>query len=391
MRQFLLTFMLLASVSLHASSLIATNDYRLPADQVVEQELWLNAQNITIDGVVSNDFFFLGNDIILNGRMEDEVWGLANNSVNLNGTFKDDVRLFAKKSLVINGPVTDDVMAMADTILIDTNAVITGSATLKARTIVIRGEVKGNVRVRALEAVTLRAKIGKDVLIDAPEILLLPGTYITGNVTYASRSELVPVDGVHIGGEIKKTKKVEPIYAGALKAASFWFVIMLFATTFLAGLLFVRMFPAFSQAGPIIIRNYRGATMLSGGISLIFITASIFLAMFSVIGLPFSVLLCAMLMLLVTFGKALVGYTIGLAVLRLPSEQKVPLFSQIAALFIGTSIIFLASTLPFMIGPAISMIVNFLGAGTLLVMIKQSQTGNGELVPTPPEAPDTIA
>jgi hypothetical protein len=386
---FLFIPILLSSFPAQAMSLVSTNAYRLPADEVVEHELWLNAQEITVDGIVSNDFFFLGNDITINGQMHDEVWGLSNNSFYLNGECKDDLRVFAKKSLVINGPVQDDIMAMADTILIDTNAIISGSITLKGRTIVIKGQIKGEVRASANEALTLHTEIGKNAVLDAPEILLIPGTRIEGDLIYSSGAELAPVDGVHIGGQVKKTKQVDPIYEGTLRKMAFLVKVLVFGTTFFAGIVFLRVFPAFSQAGPIIIRSYRGPSMLSGGLSLIFITASIFLAMASVVGIPFSLLLAAILMLLITFGKVLVGYTIGLAVMRLQNQEIVPFLSQISALFLGTGIIFLASTVPLMIGPAISMIVNFLGAGTLLIMIKQSQTGSGVLIPTAPSVSGT--
>ena len=179
---FLFIPILLSCVSAQATNLVTTNVYRLPADEVLENELWLNAQEIIVDGIVSNDFFFLGNDITINGLVHDEVWGLANNSFYLNGECRDDLRLFAKRSLVINGPVQDDVMAMADTILIDTNAIISGSVTLKGRTIVIKGQVKGEVRASANEALTLHAEIGKNVVLDAPEILLIPGTRVGGDL-----------------------------------------------------------------------------------------------------------------------------------------------------------------------------------------------------------------
>ena len=99
-------------------------------------------------------------------------------------------------------------------------------------------------------------------------------------------------------------------------------------------------------------------------------------------------LLTATLMLLVTSGKIVVAFAVGQWILK-QKGKRVNSVMQTFSLFVGLLFVYLATMLPF-VGGFIWFVVSFLGVGTILLMMINSQR---ELEPseTPPPAEDPFS
>jgi len=64
----------------------------IEADEVIEDDLYVGAEEFTLEGTIKGDLFVVGNVVIINGTVEGDLFAGAN-SVIINGTVMDDVRI----------------------------------------------------------------------------------------------------------------------------------------------------------------------------------------------------------------------------------------------------------------------------------------------------------
>ncbi|NOH03260.1 MAG: hypothetical protein HND47_15515 [Chloroflexi bacterium] len=64
----------------------------IEADEVIDDDLYVSANEFTLEGTVKGDLFVAGNVITINGTVEGDLFA-GGNSVIINGTVMDDVRI----------------------------------------------------------------------------------------------------------------------------------------------------------------------------------------------------------------------------------------------------------------------------------------------------------
>jgi cytoskeletal protein CcmA (bactofilin family) len=116
----------------------------ISAGEVIEDDLYLSANYITIDGTVKGDVYAVGNSITINGVIDGDLVAAARD-ITINGQVTDDVR-FAAYALKL-GPqaqIGDDVIAAGYSLEVSQGAAIDGALVLAAYQGLINGRVAGN-------------------------------------------------------------------------------------------------------------------------------------------------------------------------------------------------------------------------------------------------------
>ena len=132
------------------------------ADEVIEDDLYLSANIITIDGVVKGDVVAFGNSITVNGTIEGDLIA-AGRDVTINGEVTDDVR-FAAYALKL-GPkarVGDDLVSAAFSLVTSEGSQVNGALVVAAYQALLDGQVAQQAKL-ALGALQLNGSIGGDV------------------------------------------------------------------------------------------------------------------------------------------------------------------------------------------------------------------------------------
>jgi len=362
--------------------------FTLPSEESIDEELWINADDIDIQGTVNDDLFFFGNMVELGGTFTDDVWGMAKRAVKITGQMDQDLRIYGQKTIQLNGTVTEDLMAFGDTVQLDTNAVVKGSAIIRGRVVVITGQHEGDLRISAAESVSINGKIDGDVFLEGNGISVEPGTEITGNLSYNAPRELILKNGVVLNGELIRSKNIDPAYERSVKSAILGLQMLMFITTLVFGMIFLRLFPKGVHNAVNIAQNDRRPALLVGSATLLGLGLFAIVAFASVVGIPMGLLLTATLMLLVTSGKVVVAFTVGQWILK-QKGKRVNSVMQTFSLFVGLLFVYLATMLPF-VGGFIWFVVSFLGVGTILLMMINSQR-ELETSETPPPAEDPFS
>ena len=126
-------------------------------DEVIEDDLYVGAETLTVDGVIQGDLFTGAAVVTINGTVEGDLVTGAQ-SITINGTVEGDVIAFGQ-SVVINGTVGDDLRSGAAAIQLGKDAVI-----------------------------------GDDLLFGGASLELMPGAEIGGDLLFGGAQALVEGD-----------------------------------------------------------------------------------------------------------------------------------------------------------------------------------------------------
>lgn len=137
---------LVAAPSARAAEFIEGGDVVIGADEVIEDDLYVAAGNLVVDGTVLGDLVATGSTITVNGRVEGDV-------------------LAAGQSIRINGIVQDDVRAGGAVIELGENARIAGDAVLAGFSLnAFQGAQVGGDLVWGGGQALMAADVGDDLL-----------------------------------------------------------------------------------------------------------------------------------------------------------------------------------------------------------------------------------
>ena len=212
--------------------------------EVVDDDLYVAAETITIDGTVNGDLWVAGNTITVNGIVNGSVMA-AGNKVNINGDVTHAVRAVAE-TLNINGDVGGDVMAGCGRLNIASTGEIGGDLLFGADSVGIEGSIEGDIKGGGTE-VAIRDAVGGNVELEVESLMVLSTASIGGDLTYSSAEEADIQSGAQIAGATThNVPEVKEDGAGMFPFALFSGVLaklMGFLMAFVAGLILIFLAP----------------------------------------------------------------------------------------------------------------------------------------------------
>lgn len=188
--------------------------FRLPAGEVVHDDLYVGAREIYIDGIVEGDLVAAGGYIEVNGEVTQDAI-LAGGGIVINGRVGDDARI-AGGSVTIAGAVADDLFvagggpfwpgAPAVPFRIGTRVIVPGvqlasSATVGGDAYIVGGQgVLGGVfrsdLFAGMGSVILSGRVAGDARLYAQQVDVRDDARVAGTLRYASSQPAVIPPGV---------------------------------------------------------------------------------------------------------------------------------------------------------------------------------------------------
>jgi cytoskeletal protein CcmA (bactofilin family) len=182
-----------------AAVIAGTDVYRLPAGEVITDDLYIAASEIYIDGTVEGDLIAGGNTIVVNGTVTGDAL-LVGASIQLNGRVDGDMRA-AGAEIAVAGSIGEDLIAgggggtrfpiSAATQTLDPgirladSARVGGDALLGAGSGSVDGTIVGDLWL-GMGATTLAARVGGDAEIASETISVADTATISGALRYTS-------------------------------------------------------------------------------------------------------------------------------------------------------------------------------------------------------------
>lgn len=283
--KFLTVFALLSLLTLALAGSARAFDGRsgdtivIGADEVINDDLYVGAENFTLDGTVKGDVVAAGAVITINGTVEGDLIA-AGQAVVINGTVTDDARI-AGAALLLgrNASIGDDLVAAGASLETEEGSTVGGDLVVGSGQALLAGDVAGDV-LAGTAALELRGSFGGDVkaYVDVTEEtkssppinmymtnvpITIPSVQpgltvdedasIAGNLDYTSYKDLPIPTGV-VGGKVTRSapqvgEKVLEVPPTAAEKAASWSLDLLrrIVTLLLFGFLLAWLAPKFMQ------------------------------------------------------------------------------------------------------------------------------------------------
>lgn len=271
----------------------------ISASEVVNDDLYIAAETLVIDGTVKGDVVVFARTITINGTIEGDLIA-AGQDIIINGTVKDDIRM-AGAALLIGekASIGSDVIAAGASLETRSGSTVGQDVVLAGGQGLLAGDIARNLK-SASGSLEIRGKIGGDASIDVgteetsitipnssvtipnlkPGLTLGSNAKIDGKLDYTSSQKMNIPAGI-VGGKVSYSEPkvdeedivkqpptlTETLFNGALE------IIRTIASLILFGLLLLWLFPSVIKIST---ERIKAAPLPSLGWGIVYIAAFFF-------------------------------------------------------------------------------------------------------------------
>ncbi len=386
-----------------ATDFLSRGHYKLAPDQSLTNELWMKAQTISMAGTAQDDLFLLTEgstalttngipSLLLTGAMQADVWA-AGESILISGTVARHARLIGFNSVSVNGAVNRNLIAIGSTVAVGEKAEISGNALLAGRDVLVNGRIHGKTRIYGTQ-VTVSGQFDGDLTITAADITVRPGTHISGNLNYLMDKDLILDSKVVIDGKLIKITPLPADHPAPLSWKSLLPGVLwqagLFFGALLVGMTFVSFFPGVTAISTLKLSESFWRCTLLGFVAFCLIPMAAFFLVFTLVGLPLSIILILLYLVALYIGKIIAAIYLGQILLR--GRNSAPLGPILPQLLLGLLILYFGAALPFPVDILLWFAFTLVGFGGLVsaildrrvpVMVVGSPNPGGDPPPLP--------
>lgn len=317
-------FLLLPGMALAETVVRTGESVSISNDQVVENDFYVTAGNISMSGEVRQDMYAVGGSVTINGPVGVDFTALSG-TTQIHAPVSDDVRVIGGE-VVIADHVGGDVFVIGGLLKVLSSASISGDVYFYGGEADISGSVDGSI-MGAADSVRIDGAVGSGVdMIVGRGLTLGDRASVRGDVRYESPSELTRsqdavVDGSVVRNEVDKeteswTKELPLVSA----------FVLIFAA--LCAYLFFR-----ERLQSMVTEIYHnpGRSGLIGLLVLFLVPIAIILAFVTVLGALLGVVGLLLWLLLLSLAYVLTAVTVGALAFAL--VNKTPTVSLASVLF----------------------------------------------------------
>lgn len=411
----------------------AYGDYRtedkavVEANEVVDDDLYLFGDEITIDGEIKGDLVAFGRVIKMNGTVEGDFIA-AGQAIVISGTVKDDARLAAQVLQITEfGSIEDDLIAAAFSIELKDDSTVDGDLVVTGFQALLGGDVRGDVK-GGFSNCEIDGRVGGDVKLSIeasqgnaqsfsggsplpvemplipPGLTIRENAKIDGSLKYTSITDADIADAATIIGEIEHEKPEQRVAKGPTIVDRVMGVVGRFVTLLVVGLFLLLLAPSWADglatnltSRPLASFGFGTAGMCGFGLLLVLIVSGTiglailagFLKLSSLLAAIIVLGISIVLMLIVGFWfftSYLVYAVAGGVAGRWFFKIAVPPLaeSRYLAMIVGIGAIVLLTSIPY-IGTLIGWCVVLFGLGAFILRL--FKRGDSQAPPMSPEKP----
>jgi len=295
--------------------------------ETVDDDLYVGANTVIIDGTINGDLWAAGSTITVNGVVNGSVMA-AGRTVNINGDVGHAVRA-GGETIIINGDVSGDVMVGGGDVNVASTAKIGGDLLFGAGIARIDGLIEGDIKGGGSE-VTISNGVKGNIALKVESLTILPTANIQGDLTYG------------IGGKV----------TGFLMAL-------------IAGLVIILLAPRRLTSIAESIRSRPGASAGWGALILFVTPIAAIIVCITIIGIPMGLIALALWGIAIYLAQIPVGLFIGRWIIghfRGVEGKAI----MVGALALGLVILKLLRLIPYL-GFFIGLAVILFGLGAVVV------------------------
>lgn len=374
LKSFSLSLLLLLALFLYpttASAKVVSSEgpVTINADEVVDDDLFLAGETVTVEGTVNGDLYAAGGEVRVDGIVNGDVL-VAGGMIEVSGTIADDLRAAGGNLSISDAQIGDNASLFGGNVNVDANTTVGGSLSFGTGNLVSAAQVMRNV-IGGGGIVQINGFVARNIRVAAAELRFGPKAIVEGDVFYSTEEDLKLDKSATIAGQLRRimprVRKVSvtasrkfPAVARDLKLGfKFWS----YLASLLVGFVVVKLMGNHVEE---ITKRIKSNTWESLGWGFaIFFLAGPALLMLAItgIGIPLAVILGAFFILELYLAKIFVGIVLGEAVLDLFGKTKASVYALLA---VGLAAYYLLSSVRF-IGGLVTLATVFFAFGAIFI------------------------
>jgi cytoskeletal protein CcmA (bactofilin family) len=296
----------LACLPAEAAKIEAGDNLTVGAEELIDDDLYLFGEVITVSGIVTGDAILFGREVVVDGNIMGSLLVFAE-TVRINGNVAGTVRggangfsfhgssgrdlMIMANSITVSGPVGQDLFAAAS------NGTITGSV--------------GRDLKSSMNRLVVDGPVGGDIDALVSELVIGPNALVSGKVTYTSETEATVNNQAVIGGTITRldppATQVTSVSAGR-KVWSFFRPIL---SLLFVALLMILLFPAVTKGSALMIGEKPTSSLGTGALIVFVAPIAALILLITVIGIPVSFLSMLLYIVLIYLSRVFAGYFVA--------------------------------------------------------------------------------
>ncbi len=338
----------------------------VPAAQVIDDDLYVAGQTVTISGTVNGDLVAFGSNVTVEGTVTGSVWAVGSD-VTINGTVGHSVRA-GGSNVTVKGKVAGDVLVGGGDVTVDSSASIGRDLVAGASRLTVNGLVGRNLKVGG-DRVTLGGPVKGSVSAKTGSQFTLGSTaVIGGGIDYAGPTTLHQDPGAQVTGAVDYTKtrnqqSHQSTLGSRVAGQAYWFlasVILLLAILLYARRAAVRAADLISE---------RPGSVVLAGLAFLILTPIVgFIFLITIVGIPLSVITFLGYGLAIYTAKLFTALAVGRAALRHTKQDS--FWPTFGAGVLGLAAFYLLAALPG-IGWLVTLAALLFGLGAQLFLLRE--------------------
>jgi cytoskeletal protein CcmA (bactofilin family) len=332
----------------------------------INDDLYIAASRITINGTVNGDVVCAGETIEINGVIKGSVIALGS-TISIAGEVTNSVRV-AGANIDISGKIGRDVLVAGDSVNLVGSSAISRDLFFAARGITVDNFVERNIRGWGDE-VAINDAVAGDIEVGATQLTIASTARIQGNLIYVSDNEAIIRTGAQIGGTTTHNlpKERESNFNWGL-----WNRVMAFLMTLAVGCLLILVAPKKAIAAAEAIKTKPLASLGWGALILFVAPIAILITLVTVIGIPLGLIGILIYGLAIYLAQIAVGLFIGYLIIGYFGKAG-SRGVLVGAFALGFSLLTLLKLIPY-IGFFLWLATVIFGIGAMALALKKGRT-----------------
>jgi len=370
----LVLLVMLAPAPALAADLRGGDSVIVASGDVIDDDLYLAAGRIIINGTVNGDVLCVGETINVNGKINGSIVALGS-TIGIDGEVTHAVRV-AGANINIGGRIGGDLVVAGDDVNLTSSAKIGRDLVFAASSTNINTLISRSIKGYGGE-VNLNDGVGGNAEIGAEHLTIASTANIQGNLVYVSKNEAIIQSGARIGGitthKMPETRK--PVFPGM----GVWGRVILFLMTLVTGSLIILIAPKRATAVAASIKRKPLLSLGWGAIILFATPIAAVITFVTVIGIPVGLIGLVLYGVGIYLSQVAVGLFLGYWIIG--SFSKVDSRGVLLGAFaLGFSILTLLNLIPY-IGFPLWLATALFGIGAMALSQKTLRTGASAEVP----------
>ncbi|QQS38732.1 polymer-forming cytoskeletal protein [Candidatus Woesebacteria bacterium] len=340
----------------------------LSQDKVIDGDYLAFGERVEIYGTVNGDVYAAGGIVIVQGKINGDVL-VAGGEVIIGGSVSQNVRVLGG-NVSVTGDVGRNLSFGAGNVNVTESAHILGNIVGASGNTYLSGRIDGDIKT-GNGTLTLSNVVGGNVESNVEDLRLTSKASVTGDLTYWSYYDASIDETATVGGTVTKKVSIVPSTPqddlAIAKTVNHGFRVYWFVSTFLFGIIFVKLFSKCISNIANVIDKKPWLSLGYGFVSFIMLPILIILVFITIVGIPTATFLMFAYFMALYLAKFFTMTWVGALILKKINKAQTPMKMFV----VGFLVYSILKVIP-VVGFLSSLGFLLVGLGSLLLYFKQT-------------------